>query len=152
MNLYCDASALAKLYAEEAHSAAVRQWADDAEMTATSEVAYLEVVCGLSRRGREGSMTNGDVRAAISQWSEDWTSLVHLPVATQEGEGLVLRHPLQALDAIHVAAALALRQAMPEAAVAFASFDARQVAAARAEGLAVLEPPAVIVGQAASEP
>jgi uncharacterized protein len=142
MILYCDASALGKLYVEEAHSAAVRKWTDDAETTATSEVAYVEVVSGLSRRGREGTLTARDTRAAIDQWSEAWPALAHLPVDTQLAGSLATRHPLRALDAIHVAAALALRQAMPEAALAFASFDARQVAAARAEGLTVLEPPA----------
>jgi predicted nucleic acid-binding protein len=85
------------------------------------------------------------VRSSVDQWSEAWPALVHLPVGAQDGGALALRHPLRALDAIHVAAALALRQAMPEAALAFASFDARQVVAARAEGLAVLEPPATAI-------
>jgi uncharacterized protein len=152
MILYCDASALVKLYTEEAHSAVVRAWVDEAGLIATSEVAYVEVVGALARLGREGAMTATDVRLAVEQWSAAWPALVHLPVSAHDAAALAIRHPLRALDAIHVAAALALRQAMPEATVAFASFDARQVAAARAEGLTVLEPPAVIVGQAASDP
>lgn len=142
MILYCDASALVKLYCQEAHSAVVRAWVDEAALIATSDVAYVEVVGALARLGREGAVTSIEVQSSVDQWSEHWPALVRLPVATQEGGALALRHPLRALDAIHVAAALALRQAMPEAAVAFASFDARQVAAARAEGLAVLAPPA----------
>ncbi|MBK7780860.1 MAG: hypothetical protein IPJ58_08860 [Ardenticatenia bacterium] len=42
------------------------------------------------------------------------------------------------IDANHLAAALSLRDAAPEATVAFASFYARQRSAAEAEGLTVL--------------
>jgi predicted nucleic acid-binding protein len=75
-----------------------------------------------------------EVRSSVDQWSEAWPALVHLPAGTREGGPLALRHPLRALDAIHVAAALALRPALPDGTLAFASFDARQDSAARAEG------------------
>ena len=140
--LYCDASALVKLYTEEPHSSVVQAWTDAAELVATSEVAYVEVVGALARLGREGAMASADVTSAVDQWSQAWPALAHLTFDAQLAAELALRHPLRALDALQVAAALALCDGAPEADVAFASFDARQVAAARAEGLTVLEPPA----------
>lgn len=50
---------------------------------------------------------------------------------------LVLRHSLRAFDAVHLANALAIREEWASLPFYFCSFDKRQVAAARAEKLAV---------------
>ncbi len=140
MILYCDASALVKLYVAEPASAQVRQWVDEALVVATSEVAYVEVVSALMRRVREHSVSQGGYEAAIDGLDRDWPSFVRLRVDPEHGAALVARHVLGAPDSLHVAAALALSSAAPDNTVAMCTFDARQRAAAVAEGLTVLEP------------
>ena len=56
MILYLDTSSLVKLYLDEIHAEAVRQLAGQAEVLATSKVAYPEAMAALSRRFREGDM------------------------------------------------------------------------------------------------
>ena len=54
MILYLDTSSLVKLYLDEIHSEAVHRWAQEAEVLATSRVAYPETFAALARRWREG--------------------------------------------------------------------------------------------------
>ena len=138
MLLYCDASCLVKLYVAEEHSALVRAWIADAQGLVTSELAYVEVCGALVRRQREGLHSAAALAATLERLRQDWPSFHRMVVDPEAGAAQVLRHPLRVLDAIHLAAALSLRAAAPEATVAFASFDARQRLAAEAEGLAVL--------------
>ncbi len=51
-----------------------------------------------------------------------------------------MRHVLRGFDAVHLAAAVTLRDAVGDDGVAFSSFDAELNRAAVAEGLIVLEP------------
>ncbi len=71
-----------------------------------------------------------------------WTDLSRLEIDEVLAGTMVERHGLRALDAIHVAAALSTQAADWQPERAFSSFDTRQLAAARAEGLRLLEPDA----------
>ena len=53
---------------------------------------------------------------------------------------LAVRHVLRGFDAVHLAAAVTLRDAVGSDGVAFSSFDTTLSRAAVAEGLVVLEP------------
>jgi predicted nucleic acid-binding protein len=138
MLLYCDASCLVKLYVSEDHSALARAWVADAQGLVTSELSYVEVCGALVRRQREGRHSAAALAAILDRFREDWPSFHRMVLDSEAGTEQVLRHPLRALDAIHLAAALSLRDAAPDATVAFASFDDRQRRAAEAAGLNVL--------------
>lgn len=138
MLLYCDASCLVKLYVSEDHSATARAWIADAQGLVTSELSYVEVCGALVRRQREGHHSAAALATILQRFREDWPSFHRMVVDPEAGAEQVLRHPLRTLDAIHLAAALSLRDAAPDATVAFASFDDRQRLAAEAEGLSVL--------------
>jgi predicted nucleic acid-binding protein len=145
MILYLDASALVKLYVSEPDSVAVHQWAGAAELLATSRLASVEILSGLARRQRDHTLTAEALQRIVTSFQAEWEDYLALEVDEVTVAELVLRHPLRALDAVHLAAALGLAAAAPEptgaasdVAVRFASFDERQRAAAVAEGLAVL--------------
>jgi predicted nucleic acid-binding protein len=149
MILYLDASALVTLYVTEANSEQVRQWVGSAEILASSRISRVEIAAALARRQRDGALTADEVDRVRAAFGADWDDYVALDVDEAAAADMARHHPLRALDAIHLAAALGLAAA-PEltdtaasAALRFASFDERQRAAAAAEGLAVLpaEPP-----------
>lgn len=57
MIVYLDTSALVKLYIDEAGAPIVRRAAREAELMATSEIAYVEMRAALARRHREGDLS-----------------------------------------------------------------------------------------------
>jgi len=137
--LYLDSSSLVKLYVEEADSPAVRRWSGDAVVLATSRVAFAEVVAALARRRREGSLDDAAFQSATARLATDWADIAVVEVNEIAAGHLAVRHALRGFDAIHLAAVLDMREAATGARLAFTSFDVRQVAAARAEGLAIME-------------
>jgi len=142
---YLDTSALLKLYVSEPESDAVRQWAGAATLPATSRLALVEALSGLARRHRDQALTVDEVQAVAAAVQAEWDDYLTVEIDEVTAARLVLRHPLRALAAIHLAAALDLAATAPQFAgtaaaadVRLASFDARQRAAAVAEGLEVL--------------
>lgn len=139
MILYLDSSSLVKLYVEEAGSSELSRWADEAGILATSRVAFAEVMAALARRRREGSLDAAAFESAAARLAADWAELAVLEVNELAAGQLAVRHALRGFDAIHLAALLDIRAAAADARLAFSSFDAAQLAAARAEGVEVLE-------------
>jgi len=140
--LYLDTSSLVKLYLDEVSSDTVRAWCEDADLVATTVIAYPEAMATLARRWRQGDLSREALDELASRLGEEWSTLLTLAVDEGAAGELPLRHALRGLDAIHVAAALTLlRDATPGVEVQFSSFDRRQCDAARAEGLVLLEPP-----------
>lgn len=141
MILYLDSSSIAKDYLEEPHSHTVREWIRSASLVATSRVAYPEVLSALTRRWRQGEFNLERLELLHEKLEEEWSSFLLLPVMERYAGDLVLRHPLRGFDAIHLAAALDLKNTPRMEDVVFSSFDARLLSAARAEGLAILHLP-----------
>lgn len=140
MIVYLDASSLVKLFIEEDHSDTVRRWVADARVVATSRTAFPEVLSALGRLQRLGSITETALQATKEAFTTVWMDLSRVEIDEHLAGTIVQRHGLRALDAIHVAAALSTQVADWRAELAFSSFDVRQLGAARAEGLRVLEP------------
>ncbi|MCC7535049.1 MAG: type II toxin-antitoxin system VapC family toxin [Deltaproteobacteria bacterium] len=136
--LYLDTSALVKLYVREHGSTVVRRRLDAAPAVATSRVAYPEARAAFARRRREGALSPRGLARCVSRLDADLAAFVVVeldaPIAHRAGE-IAAARALRGFDAIHVASALALA-ALTGSSVAFVSFDARQAAAATAEGLA----------------
>lgn len=139
MILYLDSSSLVKLYVEESGSPDVHRWVDDAEVLATSRVAFAEVMAALARRQREGSLDAAAFQAAEARLAVDWADIAVVEVDELAAGRLAVQHALRGFDAMHLAAALDMRKDAGSARLAFTSFDKRQVMAAEAKGLIVLE-------------
>ena len=128
MILYCDTSALIKLYVEELHSSAVAKAIADADAIATSLLAYPETRATLARAQRDKRLRPSDFRQALAQFQQDWSSYVvldtHQALMLHAGE-LAERHALRGADAIHLASAIQLAHDLQtsSAPMAFLAFD-----------------------------
>jgi predicted nucleic acid-binding protein len=138
--LYLDTSSLVKLYVEETYSELVRDWAEAAEAVATSRVAYPEALSAFARRRQAGDLTGETFDRVQRAFDSDWPGLVTLPVKERPAGTLAVKHLLRGFDAIHLSAAADLVDLLAPDSVVFSSFDARLLAAARAEGIPALLP------------
>jgi predicted nucleic acid-binding protein len=126
--LYLDASALVKRYVREPGSDAVRRMTDSADRWFMSRVGYVEAVGAIARRAGPA-----DVTKFRADWP--WVQVIEVRQSLAELAGrLAVADRLNALDAIHLASALAL----VDDKFRFATWDRRLHAAARNRGLAVL--------------
>jgi predicted nucleic acid-binding protein len=78
--IFCDTSAVAKLYVPERESAAVRRLLETEDEVCVSELVRVELMGVFHRRLREGKWTRADFLAAVRQFSRDdlggfWTWL-----------------------------------------------------------------------------
>lgn len=137
MILYLDTSSLVKLYVAEAGSPAVRRSVAEADVVATSVVAYPEARSAFARLAREGHLTAKKLASVRSAFLRDWDSFLKIRafkrVYERAGE-LTEEHGLRGFDALHLASFLELAaQVEGQEKVAFSAFDERLNAAAAAE-------------------
>jgi predicted nucleic acid-binding protein len=136
--LYCDTSALLKLYLTEPGSDAFNDLVEGRGDLLVSDLAVTEIVSALARRVRQGHLVRDAARrvqhALVGRLDEGGYQRVELTREVhRRAEHLLFSlaaTPLRAADALHLALAISARAA------SLASFDARLVAAARAVGLA----------------
>jgi len=135
--VYCDTSALLKLYLPEPGSDEFNRVVEGREDLLVSDLAVTELVSAMARRLRQGGLSvdvAGRVRRAILQ-RLDAGSYRPVELARdvhRRAEQFLLtlvETPLRAADALHLALATAA------GAGSVASFDARLQAAAQAAGL-----------------
>jgi uncharacterized protein len=138
--LYLDTSSLLKYYVQEDHSADVRGWVDRSDALATSRLTLAEAAAALSRRRLGGDLTRAQCRRAFTDLEADWPLYIAVELDEEQAAEVAWLHLLRGFDAVQLTAALTVRQGAGPEALAFSSFDAELNEAARAEGLAVLEP------------
>jgi predicted nucleic acid-binding protein len=135
---YLDTSALVKRYIKEAGSASVRSLFRSRSV-ATARIAYAEIAATLARLCRERRLDETARDRIYARLDGDFNvlSVVEVRAALVRAiPALVMRHPLRGYDAVHLAAALAIRGA--GAAVTFWAADTSLTRAARAEGLSAV--------------
>ena len=137
MRLYLDTSALVKLYVDEEGTPVVRGAVDQAELIATSAIAYVEARAAFSRRYWEGGLSRRAHRGLRRDFERDWPRYLIIEVAApviRDAARLADSHRLRAYDAVHLASARTVsgRIARP---LMFASWDAALERAAAREGL-----------------
>jgi len=139
MILFCDTSALVKLYVAEDGSKAVRRAVDQAEAVAVSRLAWVELHAALARRGRESPDDQQALEEIKRQFNKDWPQFVVLEVnqtlvelASEYADAFGLR----AYDAVQLASAGRLRDQL--AGLCFACFDRRLNQAASILGFELL--------------
>jgi predicted nucleic acid-binding protein len=128
VTLYLDTSSLVKLYVTESGSDAVRRLVSDANVVATSVVAYAETRAALARLRREGVLTASKLTSAKRAFDEQWPTYLSLEatdsVCRAAGD-LAEKHSLRGFDSIHLASfAEVSRRAGPDS-TRFSSFDDR---------------------------
>lgn len=139
MILYLDTSSLVKLYLEEAHSDLVRQWVKEAEIIATSPVAYPEMMSALTRRSRAGDISRAGFEKVRDAFNDQWDQLAVIGMNEIIAGALAVKHGLRGFDAIHLEAALSARLGNNDVSVAFSSFDTQLNKAAVSEGFQVFD-------------
>lgn len=128
MTLYLDASALVKRYVEEPGSDLVVELMDRAAVYKMCRVGFVETVGAVGRAGGPG-----DVEAMKRDWPS--VDVVEVDrVLAEHAAALAVGHRLRALDALHLAAALALADDAPT----FVTWDRDLHRAARRQGLRTL--------------
>jgi uncharacterized protein len=138
--LYLDTSALVKIFVDEVHSAAVRNWVDASEAVLTSRVAYPEAFSAFRRRRNEGGIEAREYRKLTTAFQRQWRDIGALDFDELHAGRLVQKHGLRGFDAVHLASAVALLATSPAGTVAFSSFDKGLAKAAAKEGFTVIEP------------
>ncbi len=137
--LYCDTSALLKLYLPEPGSEEFNEVIEGRDDVLVSDLAVTEIISAVARRLRQRVLTREAARrlqhAILGRLDEGVYQRVELTRDVhRRAEHFLLslpETPLRAADALHLALATSARAA------SLASFDARLVAAARAVCLAV---------------
>lgn len=127
MILYCDTSALIKLYLSEAGSAAVKKLARGAEAVATCRVSWAEAHAALARRVREVPGDAVAVARARRALAADWPKFVIVEITQKVIERAAEyadTFALRGYDSVQLAAAHALSEEA-QVPVTFACFDAR---------------------------
>ena len=134
--LYLDASALVKLFVEEAESDSLNEALLGARGVVLSELALTEMASALGRRTREGVLTPLQARDLHREAMKLTTACVLAdltPPVHRRAEQLLLssRTPIRALDALHLAIAL------EAGAATIVTFDHNLSDVASAQGLFV---------------
>ena len=134
MTLYLDTSSLVKLYVSEAGSEDVRRLAGDANVVATSVVAYTETRAALARLRREGALTASQLTSAKRAFEKQWSTYLSLeasPSLCRTAGEFAEKYGLRGFDSIHLASFGAVAGRAGVADTRFSSFDARLNVAAR---------------------
>lgn len=137
MILFCDTSALVKLYLEEDFSAEVRKLAADSELVAVARIAWAETMAALARRAREQPGDADAIDLVRGRLSRDWAdfAIVEVTQAVVELAGDYSdTFALRAYDSVQLAGARTLQQSANET-LFFACFDKRLNKAANLLGM-----------------
>ncbi len=128
MTVYLDTSSLVKLYVTESGSEVVRQLVGDANVVATSVVAYTETRAALARLRRERVLTALRVTEAKRQFEEQWPMYLALAASDSlcraAGE-LAEKYGLRGFDSIHLASFVDVTRRAGIDDTRFSSFDER---------------------------
>jgi predicted nucleic acid-binding protein len=138
--LFCDSSALVKLYVQEEGSDRMRLAAKRVKMVAAARIAYAEAMAALSRRGREAPVDGPSIGLAKQSLIADWDKYVLVEI-TQDlmvlAADLAETFALRGYDSVQLAAARMLQQSVGQA-LQFACFDQRLSKAAGVLGMETL--------------
>lgn len=140
MILFCDTSALLKLYIVEAGSEALKARVVEAEAVAVCRVAWAEAHAALSRRAREVPGDAPVIEQAKAALAQDWPCFVVMEVdqaLVERAGNYADTFALRGYDSIQLAAAFEAGR-IAQSPICFACFDARLNKAADVLGMACL--------------
>ena len=108
MILYCDTSALMKLFVKEEHSGLMQNASAASERVVVSMLTWAEMLSALSRKQRTGQVRSAQVVTALEEIEAEWPRYYKLGVDTDlitDAGQLALRHGLRAYDSVQLASA-----------------------------------------------
>lgn len=125
--LYLDSNAIAKIYlTDEQGREAVFAALETCPTIATCAITYAEVMGLLARAFHDRRLSETEYNAAASAFAQEWSLLevqdVTFLLSQLAGQLMKAQPGLRAMDALHLAAGLALRQSV---ALRFLTFDTR---------------------------
>lgn len=140
MIVYFDTSALVKRYLIEADSPVVEDLWNKSVRAVASEILYDEMAATFARKKRDVPAEVENVERAHTTFRTEWLSMRRVAVnddVHQRVEELLTRHGLRGADAIHLASATLVRDALQQP-IIFACADTKLATAAHAEGLDIV--------------
>ena len=146
---YADSSGLVKRHITETGSAWMQQLTDisSGNVIATNRISAVELISAFNRRVRDGTLRTADYTIIAADvfalFSGEYEVIEVTPHVVTQAQYLLERHPLRGYDAVQLASAFTATSFLQTAglpALTFISADARLLAVARAEGLAVDDP------------
>jgi len=135
--LYCDTSALLKLYIEEAHSDTLRTQVINTEAVVVCRMAWAEAHAAFARRAREVPEDRTVIEAAKAALAADWSHYVVMEVSqsvVERAGEYADTFALRGYDSVQLAAAFEAGK-LTEVNIEFACFDMRLNKAAQVLGL-----------------
>ena len=142
MILFCDTSALVKLYIREDFTDDVLEAAGAASAIAVCRIAWAEAMAALARRSRESPADAGAINTVRDRLRADWRdyAIVEVTQSLVELAGdYADAFALRGYDSVQLAAARTLQAASREQ-VQFACFDGRLQKAAKVLSLEAFIP------------
>jgi predicted nucleic acid-binding protein len=140
MILFCDTSALLKLYIVEAGSDTLKARVQEAEAVAVCRIAWAEACAALARRAREVPQDAAAIEQAKAALAADWPRFVVMeidqPLVERAGDYADL-FALRGYDSIQLAAAFEAGR-ISQMPICFACFDTRLNKAAKLLGMGCL--------------
>jgi len=135
--LFCDTSALVKLYIREDFTNEMLAAAGAASAIAVCRIAWAEAMAALARRSRESPLDTGAIDTVRGRLRADWKDYAIIEVTQSLVElagDYADTFALRGYDSVQLAAARTLYERCSEQ-VQFACFDGRLQKAARVLGL-----------------
>lgn len=134
MTLYLHTSSIVTLYVDEPGTNRVRDLVEEADVVATSVVAYAEMRAALARLRRERQLSPASFGTAKRRFEEDWPAYCALDVTDELSRAagqLAEKHRLRGFDSLHLASFVEILSRAGTGDVHFSSFDDRLNRAAR---------------------
>ena len=145
MIIYLDTSAFVKLVIDEDGADLARRWFDEASLATSSVITLPEACSALARRASSTAAANSRLDDWLSELDARWTRTARVRVDERVAGRLAVEHSLRGMDAVHLGAAVAVRERAltrsKTAIVTVAAFDRRLLEAAEREGFATLGGP-----------
>jgi hypothetical protein len=132
--VFLDTSVFARLYIEEAGTAAIGEIVRAAESIIVSAIVLPETLSALRRLVREGKIGESDYGLLKERLCRDIATIEVVSISDEaigRAVAAIERSSIRPLDALHVGAALAAKASL------FVTADLRQAEAAREAGLEV---------------
>jgi predicted nucleic acid-binding protein len=126
VTVYLDTSSLVKLYLTEPGTDAVMRLVDEADVVATSTLAYPEARAAFARRRREGAFGPADFRSVKQAFDAEWSTYATLEATMAlcgEASRLAERYRLRAYDSVHLASFAEIARRAGVGNVVFSSYD-----------------------------
>jgi len=139
MIYYFDASALVKAFSEEKGSKRVIEILNRESPIYSSVILYPETLFALRRKREEGELLESEFQEQVREFQNRWEmfQIVELHVFWFLQER-ILQYPLKALDGIHLASALWVKEEIDEC--RFVTSDLTLLNYSKNAGLEVLNP------------